>query len=286
MSNYILSIDVGIVRLAFALFKRVPIDSANHAGAFILDKWSVVNLTKTSDAIPTCSMCAGKAKYCTSNKELHYCLKHSKKTNYFLPSPELKPGKINKLKLDELASLAIKLNVPFNSSSKKTVILDLIRAHLASNMLIPIIKTNASELDLNTIGRNIKQNFDSIFAEHVSSIDEVIIENQLGPQAIRMKTIQGMLSQYFIMKNDNVKVRFVNASNKLKNTPISETKEENTYKDRKELSIHLSKQIIETNVLYRDTWHTFIKDKKKVDGLADLADCFLQGIWYIEKNNA
>ena len=43
---------------------------------------------------------------------------------------------------------------------------------------------------------------------------EAIIENQIGPNAIRMKGLQGMITMYFISKG--VPVIYWNASNKLK----------------------------------------------------------------------
>jgi hypothetical protein len=145
---------------------------------------------------------------------------------------------------------------------------------------------------LNTIGRNIKQNFDTIFKDDILNINEVVIENQLSPRAIRMKTIQGMISQYFIMKNDNIKIKFVNASNKLKGTSLIKDSTSDTsgkemdYKDRKDLGIMTCKEIINSDVKYKNTtWSSFFNSQKKKDGQADLADCFLQGLWYIDKQN-
>ena len=240
-----------------------------------------------------------------------------------LPSTDLKPSKINKLKLAELFTLAEKYSIPYkkdgSSALKKTEITAIIHQYIKDNCFQPIEKTNASDLDLNTIGRNIKENFNTIFSEDIESISEVIIENQLSPMAIRMKTIQGMISQYFIMKNDNIQIKFVSATNKLKHPLFQrflkaeqspeqnvvqspdQTNEQNVvltaesfvplfktvgkvkdYKDRKELSIEICKHIINTELKYKNTqWINFFNEKRKKDGIADLADCFLQGLWYI-----
>ena len=48
-----------------------------------------------------------------------------------------------------------------------------------------------------------------------SKIDTVIIENQISTLASRMKTLQGMITQYFIMKNIP-QIEFISASCKLK----------------------------------------------------------------------
>ena len=267
----IISIDVGIVKLAFALFKQ-----DKEGEPFLLDKWSVINLTQNSvDAVgPICSECVKKAT-CFKGS-LHYCAKHGKKSGGLLPSSELKLSNINKLKKEQIIELMMKLGITTNDDLKKQDLVAKIKDHLDKNMLSPIVKTNASKLDLNVIGRNIKNNFDEIFAGDTCPIDEVIIENQIGPQAIRMKAVQGMLSQYFIMRHDNVSIKFVNASNKLKGDTLPIT---TTYKDRKEMGIQMCKNIIQTEPYKK--WAAFIDSKKKITGIADLSDCFLQGICYV-----
>jgi len=74
--------------------------------------------------------------------------------------------------------------------------------------------TNAKKVDLTVVGRNIKREMDKISA--LQNVDKVIVENQIGPLAIRMKAVQGMVSQYFIMRNENVVVDEISACNKLK----------------------------------------------------------------------
>jgi hypothetical protein len=271
----IVSVDVGIVKLAFALFKQ-----DEEGEPFLLDKWSVINLTQnTVDTVgATCCECVKKAT-CYKGT-LHYCAKHGKKSGGLLPSTELKLSNINKLKKEAVLELIVKLglvNDDYSSKNKKDLV-SIVKDHLEKNVLTPIVKTNASKLDLNTIGRNIKTNFDEIFADDTCHIDEVIIENQIGPQAIRMKTIQGMLSQYFIMRYDNVSIKFVNASNKLKGETSSSIVI-STYKDRKEMGIQMCKNIIQTDPYKK--WTEFLDSKKKTTGIADLSDCFLQGLWYI-----
>ena len=85
----------------------------------------------------------------------------------------------------------------------------IINEFINNNCYTAIAKTNATKVDLVTIGRNIQHKFDEILSDHLSSIDIIIIENQIGPIANKMKTIQGMISQYFIMKNDNIQIEFI-----------------------------------------------------------------------------
>ena len=127
-----------------------------------------------------------------------------------------------------------------------------------------------------TIGKNIQHKFDIIFSDHLSTLDTIIIENQIGPLANKMKTIQGMLSQYFIMKNNHIKIDFISSSNKLKDF-IKETDHKLDYKERKKLGVQSCINIISKDFKY-DSWITMFKKHTKKD---DLADCFLQGMWYI-----
>ena len=60
----------------------------------------------------------------------------------------------------------------------------------------------ASEVDLFNIGVNLRNKFNELFKE-MEKIDYVIIENQIGPLAIRMKTIQ----QDHDRKNGNIRKR-------------------------------------------------------------------------------
>jgi hypothetical protein len=327
-SKKIISIDVGIARLAFCLFVKPAGSTEYHIG-----KWSIVNLTKTSEESNNCCTAGCKNAAVLEKNGQKYFKKHCKKMPGLLPSADLKPAKINKLKLADLFALADKYAIPYKKdaspSLKKADITAIITQYIKTNCFQPIEKTNASELDLNTIGRNIKENFNTIFSEDMESISDVIIENQLSPMAIRMKTIQGMISQYFIMKNENIQIRFVNATNKLKSSTFEKSTfgkstfgksgaktEQNSaqnivvsaneveqnvvvtvnpeaqdfapllekadYKDRKDLSIETCKHIINTEAKYKNTqWISFINEKRKKDGIADLADCFLQGLWYL-----
>lgn len=103
------------------------------------------------------------------------------------------------------------------------------------------------------------------------SADVVLIENQIGPLASKMKAIQGMVIQYWLMRN--AKVECISACNKLKLFHTGKT----TYTQRKKLSVHYTTQLLTLNQLETG----FLKNKKK----DDLADTFLQGVWYFHNNN-
>ena len=116
--------------------------------------------------------------------------------------------------------------------------------------------------------------FDIIFKNY--KIDKVLIENQISPIANRMKTIQGMITQYFIMKNIDF-IEFISSFNKLKLWVHKKT----TYNERKKLSINIVKQLIDKNNSLLEWQGSFLLHKKK----DDLADSLLQGLWYLFDKN-
>ena len=125
--------------------------------------------------------------------------------------------------------------------------------------------------------------------EHISTIDIVIIENQISPIANRMKTIQGMIAQYFIMRG-NPHIAFISSANKLKmftkptNVPIDvpaddiKSNSKTSYNERKKAGVEIVKELLSKN---NAIWLPFFLAHKKKD---DLADAFLQGAWFLNKN--
>ena len=91
-----------------------------------------------------------------------------------------------------------------------------------------------------------------------------------------MKTIQGMIVQYFIMSNLNVEhIEFISASNKLKDCDI---KDKEKYSDRKKLGIAKCLGILTNDFRFNEHIEYFNGNKKK----DDLSDSFLQGLWFIK----
>jgi hypothetical protein len=148
--------------------------------------------------------------------------------------------------------------------------------HLDAIGINPIIfrkKKTAGEVDLITIGRNMKTCLDNL--RNVHNITHVIMENQISTIASRMKTIQGMLAQYYIMQPSLPQVEFVSSANKLKHLVISS--ERDTYKQHKKDSIEFCEKFLSSNQ-HLGNWGDILHTPKK----DDLADAFLQGIWYLK----
>jgi hypothetical protein len=163
-------------------------------------------------------------------------------------------------------------------------------------------KTNyiyAHDLDLITYGRNMMKHLDAILFPASSNgagaagsavspppIDMMIIENQISTLASRMKTLQGMITQYFIMKHIP-QIEFISASCKLKLFTDANLEDgvlcvdASTYSDRKKSGIIVCRSLGEISRKHNSNyakWIPVFENHKKKD---DLADCFLQGLWRI-----
>jgi hypothetical protein len=190
---------------------------------------------------------------------------------------------IKKLKLEELKSFCDLHAIPFDhASDKKPDIIGKADAFIKAGSLIPIKveKKNANHVHIVEIGKQIKIQLDEILTN--VSIDAVILENQISPIAGRMNTIQGMLAQYFIMRNNIVpiipSIDFISSSCKLKGFKEAKT-DESTYKDHKRDGITICRKFLEKNPEFKKCSDVFEKSPKK----DDLADCFLQGIYFLRR---
>jgi len=189
---------------------------------------------------------------------------------------------------------------------KKGEIIVKIDEFLKKQSLEPIIKKKsktANDTDLIKIGKNMKNSLNQVLEP--INITNVIIENQISPIANRMKTIQGMLAQYFIIRDENIAIDFVSSSNKLKQFDIKKNKtDENILENTMKPSEKPTENSVEKNIKNPDykkhkmdgvsycsrillkndflnQWITSLDTKKK----DDLADCFLQGLWYLKQKN-
>ena len=256
-----------------------------------------------------------------------YCSKCSEKSKYKTPSREIlpikrKPEILMKKKLGELMDIKAILSTPAPASSaapenlklRKSDLIQEITMTLSRDYLEPFDEskyssciagtpppakpkkvnyTYAHDLDLITYGRNMMQHLDAILyapSQSLQAIDMMIIENQISTLASRMKTLQGMITQYFIMKHVE-RIEFISASCKLKlftdvsldtTTSTDATMtcvDASTYADRKKSGITVCRSLGEIsrkrNSDYAKWMPTFENHKKK----DDLADCFLQGLW-------
>lgn len=280
----VLSIDVGIKNLSFCLFEIVNesknISELESINNLKIIKWDNIDLTEKKETkcieIDKNGLCNKPAKFIKDEK--CYCLKHSKTQKYLKPIQELKISQLNKQKNQILIDTANKYKLTYTEPPKKANLIALLSEFSNKNCFTAIEKTNATKLDLVSIGKNIQHKFDSIFCDHLNTINKIIIENQIGPIANKMKTIQGMISQYFIMKNNDISIEFISASNKLKDFLPKDSQEKTDYKQRKKLGVQTCLEMVNSDLRFKE-WDSFINKHNKKD---DLSDSFLQGLWYIK----
>lgn len=284
----ILSIDVGIKNLAFCLLEYIENDEENSSlNGFNILLWDVINLCDDKKVCNIIDKCNNEAKYIDEINSKYICLKHCKLYEGLkIPPKEFNEKTLKKIKLDELKNIINKYNINFQNNEEcksikikytKNDYLKHLNKFIDENYLKTIKINNANDVDLISIGISIKKYMDIIFFKedgYGNDIDLILIENQISPIANRMKTIQGMISQYFIMKNIT-NIIYYSASNKLKQFIDDKT----DYKERKTLSIEYTKQIL-TNLKLLEWTQFFILHKKK----DDLADSFLQGLSYMNTN--
>ena len=294
-----LSIDVGMKNLAYCLFEYSAFGEIKTPESIMqqakIMAWDTVNLCNgpTVDekpVAPTCSSagCKFTAKFMheTGPEPLtvYYCTRHANASGYKMPLlPSIASAKIlKKMTLEQLRAFTgeyLSSTIPEKCEKSRLKLLQHLNAAIAAEYLVAVNAKpkviSAASMDLITIGRNMHRRFDAL--PHLAAgLDVVIIENQLGTLATRMKTLQGMITQYFIMRGVP-DIRFISATNKLK-LFSKEGEDKGDYADRKKRSMEITRALIAEHA----PEHIGLYDKhKKKD---DLADCLLQGLWWLSGN--
>jgi len=344
----VISFDVGIKNLAYCLFE-IPEQQGEQK--ITISDWKVISLMESEEPIPKCNhplikkkgkksepipdgICNHAAKY--KQTDIILCDKHAKTVaankQWLLPENRFK--KVKKMKLEEVVELATSFGFSSMAKPKKPEVLTWVEDFLSKKCLIPISKKtkNAGEADLISLGHSMKKVFKDILPDDISC---VLIENQISTLASRMKTVQGMLAQYFIMRYEGIRVEFISSANKLKmfskdkkvenkkeenksenkktedkkvenkkeenkseNKKMEDKKEENKmeggehkknttktqgqkYKEHKKDGVFYCEKVLnDKTFLGGEQWGQI--ERKKKD---DLADCFLQGVWWLNNEN-
>ena len=182
----------------------------------------------------------------------------------------------------------------------------------------------ASTVSLVFVGYSLMKQFDELFYNGSNDqIDAVVIENQISPIANRMKTVQGMITQYFLMRGvDKEHIIYFSSVQKLKVAPYhfifhdasenpgddaDEVDDIQTYDDRKKAGVACVRKIlvgsvssgsgsgsgsspftIQSNECTHSTaklCSCWLHRFESHKKKDDMADSFLQGLSYIVKIN-
>lgn len=266
----LLSVDIGVVNLSYCLF-----DIMTHK---VLD-WDVLPIAYTEPLL-VCTVCERPAKFRSPiDRCVGWCGIHCRKSGFLKPDREYTSAHINKLKVVEIKALVAE-HLPNQAAANKMtrgVAAAALKSHFAATVLLPYKKPNSKKVPLANIGKNITKIFDEKFGSKVDlHIDTVILENQLGKQAARMKSVQTMIAFWFTGKYNPI-IKNVSAINKLREFAV-EGEDELTYDERKARAIEKTGEMITSVDSKWSEWCDMFNQSKKKD---DLSDSFLQGIWYL-----
>lgn len=321
----IMSIDVGMKNLAICVLSYTSPDPSEQTEqtptTFQIHEWDVLNLTNPD-------MCQHHA--CPKPAQYHkygqyYCRPHAKKTiiegrQYHIPDKTNDLENLKKLNKAKLLAHILEHFPPtmFDTTVTQSTIKQYKKDELLNyvqSRLPPMYDTlqtrKTSEISFMELGKSLMTQLDPLLSLY--SLDHVLIENQISPLANRMKTLQGMLTQYFIMRGVG-NIEYISSSNKLKvaewitstDTETVTEKIANTtpntistksYDKRKQSGIVLTTHILSVPMLTKQQptststyqlipntkntlaeWSAHFTKHKKKD---DLADSFLQGIWWM-----
>ena len=260
----IVSFDVGIKNLSFCVFGDTTETTERNIVA-----WDVVNLcdsqtNKCTHCMRNGKVCGKNATYMISGSPI--CGTHVKSSGTKLaPDIYYKVIANKRIVNSNLDILADELKV--ERTKDKDALCNICLTTRATKIPKEVA---ASDTDLIQLGIAIRDKLPPLLP--LDSIVTVLIENQISTIATRMKTLQGMITQFFIDRGI-YDIIFISSSNKLKSFNVPKK----TYAERKASSIVVTRDII-SNSDNLAIWKNKFETHKKRD---DLADAFLQGRWYI-----
>ena len=288
----LISFDIGIKNMAYCIF---DISGPNIS----CTAWTVLNLVDAVAARPTatcCSSCTRKAKFRMGDSAF-FCEAHTKRAErdqgYKRPSREWTLAHFKKKKVHELRSDCQMMMMTSTmgldaAAATKEACLAQIQQWLARRVLSPVAvakAVSASDADLIQVGRQLCTQLDAALGGH-PPLNHVIIENQISPLAARMRTLQGMLTQYFILRHPDARIDYVSSSMKLKEfnattttgPVVADQTLAQKYKQHKTDGIAACASILEANPAMGFSQEYLTSHAKK----DDLADCCLQALWFLK----
>ena len=274
----ILSFDVGIRNLAGCIMEK-------QENTYKIHWWNVINLLQSEERT-----CCGIRKFKNGNT------KECKKTPCFFYQDKcycqthLEEAQVNFIKNEDKT---LKCDL---CEKRATWIQEGIlgkkycTAHYKKVTKVKKIPVkNCKNMKIDEIVYNIWTMLDAL--PHLLEVSEVVIENQPAKKNRTMKAVADSLFNYFMSrgiidkertKSNITKVSYISPSNKLKineeNTSkvLAGKKKKEKYKYTKKLGIEYCLELIKDDAQNTE----YFKSNKKKD---DLADCFLQGVYYLSR---
>ena len=245
----IISIDPGIKNLAVCVLDQIP------GGQWHIKEWEVLDLANEHKQICDKSECSKNPKLVHQGQL--WCTKCAKRLGIAFG-----PKDYHKLKSKKKLSKKDKfrLDKDYGTSDLRCI---------GEKCLVPIEKKSVASISEPELASALCQILTGLL--DITKLKYVIIENQLGPNAVRMRCIQAMITMLLVSKNATIEVVYASARSKL----LGHLDGRSTYSERKQASIKIVSELIEDNGELKDK---FDNSKKK----DDLADAFLQANWFIK----
>lgn len=254
----LLSIDVGIRNLALCTL------DVSETTVPRISQWEVLDL-----APPLMCHTCGKLPATLTKREVFVCrgCARSLAPNLIIVTPKIRLACTSPY--DEVTLWKTQC-IPAGTRCTQTSV----RQFLRDRALVPYKPTPASSIPLQRIACALRHGLNRFLGTEPGGIDAVAIENQIGPQAIRMKAIQAMVTQHLITAEhcDPQKVVYVSATEKLRSFPGHKGL---SYGQRKLLGVKACEYIL---TCIGDEAKAKIAEFQMNAKRDDLADAFLQGI--------
>ena len=295
----ILSFDVGIIHLAYCLLSKKLVDGKYQ---WDISDWAIIDLADRQSH--KCDVCKKNATWMQNIKEeKYYCKVHSKN---LLVTPFAYDDYFKTLDKKQLNGCNYVLSND-SKCDKNCLIKDLSGNTFCGTHGKSIYKKMTTDMKLKKIKKTCVANLDfddtrlKLVMElearkHLLEANVVVIENQPSFKNPRMKSISGIIYDYFmirgmvdkaITKSNIEKVKFMSPSNKIKLASDGETQQivklkadsedSKAYKLTKSLAVKYTQEMVK----HLPFWLNDFNSHKKKD---DLADAFLQGAYYFEMN--
>ena len=259
----------------------------------------------TTEPSGTTKICGKTAKYTHQGSQEFYCEVHAKShatvgnattagNGWLIPKSVYERSRLNALKREQLEALVreFRVSVPPEPKPTKKIYIEWLCAHfqrvcyqrIGGGMVHGVTPGgNSKQADLITLGRNMMRQLDALVGNWPEPPTHVILENQISTVASRMKTVQGELTMYFLMRFPEAHIEYISSKNKLKGfvtdvalVPVPVVTPNEKYKQHKRDAVTYTQQLLEVHPAM-SYWKPYVMGSKKKD---DLCDCFLQGMWY------
>lgn len=231
-----------------------------------IELWDVLDLKQK----PMCSVEGCKKGATLNANETPYCTAHGKKSGAATRPKALGKTALGKMPKEDLVQTMGKHGMQqVDPKAKKQQLVDMFDAYLAQKYATSVKSCRATHLPLPLVVRRLVEALDKI--PLLQAVDHVVIEQQMKA---RMTAVGTAICAYFNTKYPKVSVEFVSARHKL--TVGGAEQKQRSYKQRKADGIALCRQQLGAG----NPWLKTIDAHEKKD---DLADCYLQGVWWLSK---